>query len=470
MTHRLIPLSIFVILQFVYTQIHSQRLDIRVYPQLVAFDNGEQLPTLDKLDTTKFILNTIFNHHDIYFHYECPKVICSNDAASIGQDICELEPYFHRDGIDMFILPDRSQSGHSPYAEVGFAEGIPGTAFYVSGVKTYRDTCDYTGNTQDPLLTGNPFTDDFVRRVLDGAARNGIVAHEMGHCLGLFHTFEDDLVLNTGCQTPITYNSCPELVDGSNCTTCGDFVCDTPADHLDYDCDTYVGTATDANGDLYDPLPHNIMTYTQALYRHELTQGQVDRIRTQMTGRDEVYNGPSREFCDLKLCCDYDTKMICLKDKSCQLLLGDYCGSGMCNWEWISPPLGFNAPACIPIEKNQQYAVRLWNGSSFRYLKYDPNEGCKSEEAVIRSSKITTDPQLIEDITVYPNPVTEFLNIDSEIENLEFQIFTIQGSPVLNGTVSNRKVEVSALSSGIYLIKLTSPGSIQTKTTRVVKM
>ena len=46
------------------------------------------------------------------------------------------------------------------------------------------------------------------------------VAHEMGHCLGLYHTHN-----GTGDN-----NGTPELVNGSNSSTAGDYITDTPAD------------------------------------------------------------------------------------------------------------------------------------------------------------------------------------------------------------------------------------------------
>ena len=82
-----------------------------------------------------------------------------------------------------------------------------------------------------------------------------VLAHEVGHLLGLPHTH--DALFE------------PELVDGSNCTIGGDQICDTPADPnlslpgmMDYfDC-TYIGTGTDANGDAYTPQTTNIMSYS----------------------------------------------------------------------------------------------------------------------------------------------------------------------------------------------------------------
>ncbi len=83
---------------------------------------------------------------------------------------------------------------------------------------------------------------------------NNTLAHEVGHVLGLSHT-HDALIE-------------PELVDGSNCTVGGDMLCDTPADPqlnlpgLMLQPCTYVGTITDANGDLYTPMVNNLMSYS----------------------------------------------------------------------------------------------------------------------------------------------------------------------------------------------------------------
>ncbi len=82
----------------------------------------------------------------------------------------------------------------------------------------------------------------------------GAIPHEMGHFFGLLHTF-------TGSGT--------ELVDGSNCSTAGDKICDTPADPYvageelsDYikDC-VFISPKKDANGDFYVPDVGNIMSY-----------------------------------------------------------------------------------------------------------------------------------------------------------------------------------------------------------------
>ncbi|NOT38208.1 MAG: hypothetical protein HOP11_12615, partial [Saprospiraceae bacterium] len=112
------------------------------------------------------------------------------------------------------------------------------------------------------------------------------LAHEFGHVLGLHHTHE--------CRCSM------ECVDGSNCGSSGDQVCDTPADfwtlnepktvcnagnrtdNIFYNeaiCKIF-GATTGCNGDPYAPSYLNLMSY----YPHScgnktLTQGQANRLK-----------------------------------------------------------------------------------------------------------------------------------------------------------------------------------------------
>ena len=82
------------------------------------------------------------------------------------------------------------------------------------------------------------------------------LSHEMGHYFGLKHTFDTE--------------SGAELANGSNCKTAGDEICDTPADpfvegddpakYVDATC-KFISMKKDANGQYYDPLVGNIMSY-----------------------------------------------------------------------------------------------------------------------------------------------------------------------------------------------------------------
>ncbi len=83
-----------------------------------------------------------------------------------------------------------------------------------------------------------------------------MVSHEVGHCLDLWHTFQGTAANTSGCA---------EAINGSNCTTCGDYVCDTPAD------------ANTGNSGGYTPDMDNIMSYYYPF--DHFSDGQIARSR-----------------------------------------------------------------------------------------------------------------------------------------------------------------------------------------------
>lgn len=102
---------------------------------------------------------------------------------------------------------------------------------------------------------------------------NSTLAHEVGHYLSLPHTFDN--WNNTGLT---------ELVDGSNCSSAGDYFCDTPADFLDFrwNC-PYTGSKLDPNGDAYQPDGTLFMSYSIEPCGRRFSPEQMDAMRTSRT-------------------------------------------------------------------------------------------------------------------------------------------------------------------------------------------
>ncbi|WP_424961951.1 M43 family zinc metalloprotease [Ekhidna sp.] len=128
----------------------------------------------------------------------------------------------------------------------------------------------------------------------------GTLPHEMGHFFNLYHTHG---TTNTGTTD--------ELVDGSNCETNGDRICDTPADPnlsgvVDSSVCAYAGTETDANGEKFKPDPRNFMSYATNSCLILFTQGQKDRMLA-------AYLGPKSSLLSNEMNVDFNLS----NDKVC---------------------------------------------------------------------------------------------------------------------------------------------------------
>lgn len=64
---------------------------------------------------------------------------------------------------------------------------------------------------------------------------------------------------------------------------------------------------------------------------------------------------------------------------------------------------------------------------------------------------------------VYPNPVSEVLNINHSYNDVTFNLFTIDGKIIKSGNLENQQINISNLQSGIYLLQLSSDGKSETK-------
>ncbi|MBC7778053.1 MAG: T9SS type A sorting domain-containing protein [Phycisphaerae bacterium] len=119
-----------------------------------------------------------------------------------------------------------------------------------------------------------------------------VFLHEMGHYLGLYHTHGKT---NNGTTD--------ELVNGSNCLTAGDDVCDTPADPNLYTTSSsnclYFGTARDLNNQAYLPDVRNHMSYAQKSCRNRFSVGQMNRMAyTATTDRNYLQGCAHPSGCD----------------------------------------------------------------------------------------------------------------------------------------------------------------------------
>ena len=147
-----------------------------------------------------------------------------------------------------------------------------------------------------------------------------------------------------------------------------------------------------------------------------------------------------------------------------------------------------NGSATIEILNYNNIASILWDngemGASandltvgFHTVTVTTNFGCQFMfEFEIMMSTAITEIDFIESFSIYPTVSADFVNIEIEFTKTiapEIYIFSTQGQliqklPLTAGRVVNERIDISDLSSGVYIFSVKAEGKI--KTNRIVKM
>ncbi|MCL5129726.1 zinc-dependent metalloprotease [Algibacter sp. L4_22] len=220
--------------------------DIPIKIHVLRYSNGTGGLNTAELENTFENLNNIFKAININFSiYEDIDFIDDNDLMNFSK------------GDEKTLEIDHYTSG---ILNIYFAQYLTNAS--KSSICGYSEN----GDNKDIVVVKN-----------NCSINDSTLIHEIGHIFSLVHTHGID---NSQLTT--------ELVDGSNCDTDGDGICDTPADpglsyqNVDSFCN-YTGNATDANGDQFTPDTGNIMSYSLKACRTHFSAEQIIRMYTYFT-------------------------------------------------------------------------------------------------------------------------------------------------------------------------------------------
>jgi hypothetical protein len=213
----------------------SANVVVRVYFHIVRNDDASNAPiTIEQIAT---------EYATLVASYAADNVCFLNAGVNYDNNTF-LNTLFNADN-------DPTGTFFSPYQ-------VPGciNIFYTTKINGNNTACNPPCGYGGIALGGIPGTFCLVGKSNVGSGST--ISHEVGHCLGLLHTFET----NNGF----------EKIDGSNSSTAADQVTDTPADPFAYNGNAcfvasvnnciYNGTCTDPNGAInFNPPYSNLMAY-----------------------------------------------------------------------------------------------------------------------------------------------------------------------------------------------------------------
>ena len=193
--------------------------------------------------------------------------------------VCDDVNYIADNNLYEFDTADQGQlySYHQPnILNIYFVESITSGG---NGICGYTYLPGNNSQYYDVIVMDNQCTTN---------ASGDTLLHEFGHHWNLIHTHGT----TNGTLTD-------ELVNGSNCSTAGDRICDTPADPQlngsnvsNVSC-VYTGSDTDAQGQPFDPDTSNIMSYSPQSCTNTLSDGQFARMYAGFHTFKSYYECPS---------------------------------------------------------------------------------------------------------------------------------------------------------------------------------
>lgn len=448
---------------------------VPVHFHIVTDNDGSNSLSADKIISDLCELNNRYTEADILFYIDEISFINNtnlNHRPRLSSSVSLMRQRKNSNAMNIFLVSEILQNDGSPSGAAGYYSGQSGNDFIVM-LKN--------------LLGDESFT----------------IEHEIGHFFSLPHThvgWEGDISQGStsgGYQpgvhgdtvrlTVITGSTQAgsvevELVDGSNCTTAGDRICDTPPDYgfgQSCGCCTMVYEVWDRNGDRINPMIDNVMSYSNGCDPYLFSQEQIITMQSDFDSNFRSYlrTGEVTEYTPISS----PVNVISPVDDQ----IYDAFESVLIEWE----PLAEAEEYRIVISGRQQlkytttdselFITELLPNSLYFVDVYGVNKfgtGCqKITRRLFQTGSGSTsvnETENIQSVLVYPNPVLSGNKLSVELEsskliNTRVRLIAHSGqvvwsnTPVLQSGRNILNIPTANCSAGLYLLELdTEEGKI----------
>jgi hypothetical protein len=211
-----------------------------------------------------------------------------------------------------------------------------------------------------------------------------------------------------------------------------------------------------------------ISSFSQTIFTKNYGEGSIDSI---------IFSGISNCSTDCCFFWPFDLDFISSTETTAQLSWGTDYNPQQYD-VFLTTNLSENAQSnsnYITVNSNPAEIGNLLPCSNYKYqVRYRCSEleqGLWSTESAFFSTDcgLGIDENQFEDIRIFPNPVIDFLSINTTTDINEMEIFSILGQQILSIKVNQKEttINVSTLQNGVYFLKL--KGIREVKTLKFLK-
>ncbi len=330
--------------------------------------------------------------------------------------------------------------------------------------------------------------------------------HELGHFFSLAHPFFGwGQAGDTGWDPAVHGNpvglwapdgSPNEKMDGSNCMTAADGICDTPPDYFfatspvhDGDC-SWEGGAKDPNNVLVVTMEENMMNYFDGCGEYVFTDDQKDAIRAD-------FNSPFRSYIRHSYVPPHD--VITEAPELVEPINNEItAGYNAITFDWDEPDGGAQR-YLLEIDQQPTFGFLpkrfiIANGTSteiedifspnvtyyWRVTPYNDGNTCNLPTSAVESfvageNVSTKEIEAVNDWAIFPNPASqiEMLTIQVEADeafDADIRLYNMTGQLVktvkdhqFNIGANNYNMNISGINTGMYIVTIQTDKGVNNK-------